>query len=63
MLNDNIRKYTDAMVACYVDRVSLKELYSKQPNLWLTQEFGPTAFSVASERHRQSGLNEIAQAS
>ena len=24
---------------------------------------GPTAFSVSSERHRQSGVNEIAQAS
>ena len=31
---------------------SLKKLYSKQPNLELTQEFGPTAFRVSSERHR-----------
>ncbi|KAI0242438.1 hypothetical protein LSAT2_013473 [Lamellibrachia satsuma] len=34
-----------------------------EPNLELTQEFGPTAFSVSSERHGQSGVNEIAQAS
>ncbi|KAI0223333.1 hypothetical protein LSAT2_025460 [Lamellibrachia satsuma] len=39
------------------------QLYSKQPNLELMQEFGPTAFSVSSERHGQSGVNEIAQAS
>ena len=34
------------------------KLYSKQPNLELTQDFGLTAFSVSSERHGQSGVNE-----
>ena len=43
--------------------VRIKKLYSKQPNLELTEEFGPTAFNVSSERHGQSGVNEIAQAS
>ena len=28
-------------------------------NLELTQEFGPTAFSVSSERHGQSGVNKL----
>ena len=43
-------------------RVVTQQLSSKQPNLGLTQEFGPTAFSASFERYRQSGVNEIAQA-
>ena len=48
---------------CMASLKSQVVIYSKQPNLELTQEFGPTAFSVSSERHGRSGVNEIAQAS
>ena len=47
---------------CNCNFLKSQVIIPKQPNLELTQEFGPTAFSVSSERHGQSGVNEIAQA-